>query len=274
MTLPKGYMKTRLLNAYTFLKGFTREATLPLVASVAVVFTFGLLAMLLPDAHQQYILSNTAASTVRVVMPSRHAAGGTGFNVKTRSSKTVMLTNRHICNIAENGKLDVEFPKESGRFYSVYVREISRTTDLCITDGVPSLPALTLASYANVGEGIAVVGHPLLQPITMSRGMITNAEDVELMSHPNPTQESCDKEGGKILVLPEDHIARFFGVGSVCLITVSAQRTSAVIYPGNSGSPAVNVFGNVVGVLFAGDTRTNFGSIIPLKDVKEFLSEY
>ncbi len=61
---------------------------------------------------------------------------------------------------------------------------------------------------------------------------------------------------------------------SICLRQLKSILTTLGIYPGNSGSPVVNKYGNLVGVVFAGNNQTNYGYVIPLKQVREFLSIY
>lgn len=53
---------------------------------------------------------------------------------------------------------------------------------------------------------------------------------------------------------------------------VSAYRTSLIIYPGQSGSPVVNKYGEVIGMVQATDGgRTQYGYLIPKSTIKEFL---
>ncbi len=64
-----------------------------------------------------------------------------------------------------------------------------------------------------------------------------------------------------------------FGILDVCMEEVLAYRTTAVSLPGNSGSPVVDYKGNVIGVLFAGDSEVHWGLVITLDDVRDFLAD-
>jgi S1-C subfamily serine protease len=239
----------------------------------AVASTVLILMAIAPSLHQKYLFHTVGRSVVSVVIPSNHASGGTGFNVKTPSGKVVMLTNRHICQLAENGVLEVSTTQEPERYYRVSVREESRTTDLCITDPAPTSASISLARSVSVGEQIGVLGHPHLEPNTLSLGMVTNKQTITLPFGFNIPEEKCAYYGGKTLEAPP--LAKmFFGIESGCFTDIESYRTTAVVYGGNSGSPAVDVLGRLTGVLFAGNTRSNYGFIVPLEKIKEFLKNY
>ena len=57
-------------------------------------------------------------------------------------------------------------------------------------------------------------------------------------------------------------------------ITKNAYQTNMIMHPGNSGSPVVDKLGRVIGVAFAIDGRTNYGYIVNLQDLKDFLARY
>lgn len=53
----------------------------------------------------------------------------------------------------------------------------------------------------------------------------------------------------------------------------SPLTTQELYYPGNSGSMAINQEGEVVGVFNSTSSNTNYSNIVPLEDLKNFLSK-
>ena len=60
----------------------------------------------------------------------------------------------------------------------------------------------------------------------------------------------------------------------LCFQKFDAVHTSIVGYPGNSGSPVFNAQGEVTGVIFIGDSSTNYLGYVPLKHLTALLSKY
>lgn len=220
--------------------------------------------------HINWIYDKTSQNVVKLrIGETEHDGGGTGFQVISESGNRYILTNRHICVAArEHDVLKVEL--EEGRFLNVRVLEVSSKTDLCLLTPVANMSGLKLAASLKAREDIAVVGHPLLQAQTPARGIVTNFQNIEIQAEAKDSEECSRRYNGDFRDVPI-----FFGMSEkLCMCKVDSFRTTAVIYPGNSGSPVVNLYGNLVGVMFAGDNRMNLGYAVPLNDVKEFLKYY
>ena len=102
-------------------------------------------------------------------------------------------------------------------------------------------PALKLASSADLSEDVWLIGHPQGWSKRVRTGYIVS-KGLEVMPW-----------------LPNSNAVPYYII-------------SAITYPGNSGSPVVNYWGNVIGVLFAGERNFHtFGLIVPLDEVKRFL---
>lgn len=229
---------------------------------VICILTAGLLAFVFlsakaPELHEDFLTAKMGKNVVVLTGLQNHASGGTGFQMQTKDGLRV-ISNAHVCRIGkESGYM---LAHTTAPIQILKILKIDPIADLCMLEGVNGLPGLKLGSQPEFGDTIGILGHPLLQPQTFSKGRILAKQLISVvMGRYSP--ETCNGPG-------EFQIAVFF-----CAKTFISYYTNAVIFPGNSGSPAVNFFGQVVGVVFAGNTRTNYGFLVPHEDLKRFINE-
>jgi S1-C subfamily serine protease len=147
----------------------------------------------------------------------------------------------------------------------VKVLVYSKRYDLCLMTSRQDLPALKLAKSYELYDNAHVLGHPLGLSLTHTKGRLTSKEIIKL---PISCKEFYD-EKIKLNVMYKI----LFGIEYICLKYHNSVRIHAPIYPGNSGSPVLNVWGNINGVVFAGSNDAEFASyIVPLEDVTRFIT--
>ena len=216
--------------------------------------------------HNDYLRSSVGSSTVQVLSPT--GGGGTGFSVKAASGNLYIMTNKHVCEAGQKGWMLIK--QDEGE--SVYKRIVYKDNkhDLCLIEGDKRFSPLSLGYSPAKGEFIYVVGHPGLRQLTVSSGEYIGFSPVKLLDAVK-TRKECR---GEIYELnPMEQF--FYGIEFACIRTYVSYATTAVSYPGNSGSPVVNKYGNVIGVLFAGSNqqeRDNY--IVPLYEVKRVLNKF
>lgn len=231
--------------------------------------------LMAPFLHEAYLYQNTSNAVVRIVKPSNHRLGGTGFQVKAKSGTQYTITNRHVCALAENGYVEARMNDEDSRYVRLPILEVSTNTDLCILPALTGDSALSVGSGLGIGDSVYVVGHPLLEHVSITKGKATNFQIIELIVGENIAKEICEeKYSGKFIDLSGSLFDILMGMQSVCVAPVKSLRTTAPTFPGNSGSPLINAYGNVVGVIFAGNNIINWGYAVPLSDLKAFLENY
>lgn len=259
--------------------GYKQKIKRVIKAVIKVKLAISLIALLMigaalaPDLHKEYLLNSAEGKVFRLVNPDNLNSGGTGFVIQAASGKPYILTNMHVCDITHTNFLVALDPKGK-RAFRANIVEISTTTDLCLLELPSPMPGFKTASGVDINETVRIVGHPLLQPRSLTEGQLTGYDKITLVYALNITEQECKAKGGIYQDTTGTLIDLFLGVKSVCNRTIRAGRTTAISYPGNSGSPVLNAYGHVVGVLFAGDERTHWGYIVPLDDVEEFLSAY
>lgn len=223
------------------------------------------------DAYKAYIRERVAAKVVYLTN-ERGNSGGTGSYVTAPSGKTYIITNAHVCDVSKNGYIYLS-DNYGSYLQPTKILEKSGITDLCLVEPLDnSISGLSLASGYDIPEDIQVIGHPKLMGTTRSVGEIIEKKIVQVGIYLIRSQEDaarCNQVKNRIIKFES-----FFGEMQICAIEVEALQTNAVIQPGNSGSPVVNVYGNVIGVAFAGDNDVHWGLVIPLEEVKAFLLYY
>jgi S1-C subfamily serine protease len=122
------------------------------------------------------------------------------------------------------------------------VLKVSKKHDLCLLSGRREVGLNLAQEKIEAFDEVHVVGFPLGQPVTHREGtLVLNTVDVFPWISQYPIQ--------------------------ILHISIS-------VFGGNSGSPALNKFGRVIGVVFATNTRTfHDGYAVPKLDLIEFLEE-
>lgn len=221
------------------------------------------------------VLNNLHLSYLRnlgkdvVLIHNLTGSGATGFLVKGKSGKIYIMTNNHVCGLEKSGTILVNYRGDT------YVSEVVKRypmNDLCVMSAPgTATKVFGIARSYTLGETASAIGHPLLEPLSLSSGELSDTITVTITIQYNGTKEECS---GPTYTYHEDDlplIAKIFGINTACTRSVEANTSSIVIQPGNSGSPITNIWGNVVGVVFAANESGTRSYAVPLHDLKSFL---
>jgi len=261
--LGPSYKGNKMKKTLTFLKDYAIGLSLGAALLIAVVFGTSILTNL----HNGYI--RLLGPTVVKLTNAAGNSGATGFVMKGASGKKYIITNAHVCGLAENGQL---VATEKNEQFQVNVVKKYIFSDLCALESRKSLGlAAHVASSVSIGETVYAIGHPLLEPKRVTSGEISGTMFVQVVVGENVPPSDCDGPTYELIDTSKTMYA-LLGINNICVRTVNAYSSSVPTAPGSSGSPIVNIYGSVVAVNFAGN---QYGSsyFVTLEDLKDFLSE-
>ena len=177
----------------------------------------------------------------QIPKPSPQTALGTGFIIRSDEKESLILTNNHVIDGAD--EITVQLTENSEKSYKAEVMGRDQRTDIALIKIKPGqkLTSIPLGSSNDlqVGEWVAAFGNPYGHGHTMTKGIIS-------------------AKGRAI-----EDLNRF-----------PLLQTDANINPGNSGGPLVNTKGFVIGVNNAIDARAQgIGFAIPIDEVKPIIAE-
>lgn len=186
---------------------------------------------------REIVKRNIKATTVLLVDYSRGTVVGGGVVI---SKDGKILSAAHLFN--HGAYSAVKIVAWSGESYNAKVIAINSRLDLALIEPVASaqeFPYVQIQKSDNiyVGEDVMIVGHPHEHFWLVTSGIISG------------------------IVFNLRYIEFIF-------------ETDALVNPGNSGGPAYNVKGEVIGIVSAKYRLSGIGVVIPVKLIHEFLRTY
>jgi S1-C subfamily serine protease len=194
----------------------------------------------------------------------KQTSGGTGVVIKHTPTKSLILTNAHVCGlVSEKGGL---VKQTDNHTYFVTGTMTSKNHDLCVISVAEDLgTSVKIASEPpELYSEATITGHPALLPNIISKGHFGGRQVISIITGVKPCTQD-DFNGQNAL------LCMFLG-GLPIVKMFDSQVVSATIQGGSSGSAVLNSNGELSGLVFAGaGNGLSYASIVPYEYVIEFL---
>lgn len=170
----------------------------------------------------------------------------TGFSIATNNIISLILTNKHVCELGGNAKYSI-VTISSNVVDAKFIRQ-DAFADICLLKIETAVMPLHLSDKnGKQGEHIIIVGAPDGVLPLMVDGIISGYHNMHMKSNNDDVYENFE-------------------------VHFRSQLISAPIYKGASGSPAINNVGDVVGMVFAvRDEKEHISFIVPVSEIFRFL---
>ena len=238
------------------------QTTKKIIKGICLAIAILVLPLMGHRVHKHYLYDIKGMSVVKLLGPNN---GGTGFQVKY-NDKQYTLTNYHICMVAYEETDTLKSTDYFGNTRRLKVIARYLENDLCVLEPINYLPAISLASNYYMHEQVYLIGHPRLEALTMQTASLVAKYEIDMIVA-RRLEDVCNTAENVSMT------NRFATDIHYCNDLFMALHANVISYGGNSGSPVVDDFGRLIGVLFAGQRNAVTASyIVPLEAVKDFLS--
>jgi S1-C subfamily serine protease len=233
------------------MKGFTWT-----LLAMSCLFTVAFWA----DAPSPDHLGAAKENVVMLVSASQRGLG-TGFVLQYKGQKYI-LTNAHVCLMEPGTEFLRVYPNDGTKMFLAVIQHFDVTVDLCILGYKGNARGLTLADSSPLWKPATVYGHPLGNPLTVSKGATLSEGPITMMFE-SPCSAIYYRSTNP------------FESGTCLTLTwINYVYLSTHIYPGNSGSPVLDYWGDVQGIISAGQNISWYGYMVPVKSIHGFFTEY
>lgn len=184
-----------------------------------------------PNLYFKMLRAYVGPSVYLMTSPGVPRGSGTGF-VVDYEDKQFLITNSHVCGLQLDGKLLAKSRADSFDYSVIKILKDDPEHDICVLEAPENASGLSLHNGFDIGDTVHVLGHPIGYPLHRNSGEII-------------TQIMIQIDYSRNIFIPEIRL-------------MDAFQLAATISPGNSGSPVVNHFGQVIGIIFAGSSINSY----------------
>lgn len=199
----------------------------------------------------------------RTVMLVSTEGSCSGTQIKAPSGKDYILSAAHCKPIAFGDGSQILVIDEQRHMYPRKIIAIDVKKDLLLVEGIPYMEGVPIAKSARTGDVVMSFTHGLGLPAYEAVGKLLGP--VHTIFIPKAMEDEAD------MAKCRHPIISFMGL--FCMEPHRTQETSMKVLPGSSGGGVLNMSGEIVGVVSAGDTSTFMGELVSLKDIRQFLAK-
>lgn len=205
----------------------------------------------------------------RVVQINGETRGGcSGEQIEAPSGDMYILTAAHCMGLADSSG-NMNIVTEDGRELKRRIITEDPHSDLLLVEGVPGIPGLRIGKSLERFEHVRTFTHGRLFPTYKTEGEVIGKQEIFIAIG---QVDSADSEAS--CASKSKYKAMDTSYGKLCVLVVEETAVTARIAPGSSGGPMVNDDGELVGVASASDSEGQFGLMVNLEHIQDFLSGY
>lgn len=201
-----------------------------------------------------------AVITAKLKATTLHIAVGSGSIVEGPSGQKYLLTNQHVCNVGSwLGFMRGNY--EDGGLIQGKITRGSWKVDLCATRVPKETLGLKIAERLSHKEQLYTRGYPY-GVLSQTTGQYLGKSEWDYTYGISEVGE-CPPVSHPL----RDGLGHIYG----CRVHYVDNVTNMYSRPGSSGSPVVNISGDLVGVMSSWDAETDTGGMVPLEEIQEFM---
>ncbi len=208
--------------------------------------------------YERFLFNKHGGAVAQLSAPQ---GSGTGFLLQT-SKGMIIITNEHVCSLAFQGMILVTFPNGLN-FLSKVIKTSSKGYDLCSIEAPKGFVGLKLGKKPSIMDRIYSLGYPSMEPLQIGSGFMGGQALAETII---PITTECKGLSKKMIKVPQYP-------QPVCVEDQIADFTTLLTAGGASGSPVLNQWGEVIGVIFGVSPKTNHALTIPYWELLDFINE-
>lgn len=204
----------------------------------------------------------------RVVQLKGAHAACTGIQVKAPSGNVYTMTAGHCKSmLAEDNS--VQATDELGNTKTLYLIDVDEDKDLMLMTSM-NYRSIEVAKKTTRHQHIHTLTHGDMHTTYRTDGELLELQDITILRSEDPAENMmCMLDIGMLQMtgkeIPEE-------LKKQCFRVLHEQVTTAIVYPGSSGGPALNDKGELIGIVSISETGTIYSGVVPLPEIQSFLS--